>query len=105
MEEIKTIKQELTAMDHRLNDMEETIDSIDKKLTQVVEAILGNPLTQQGGFVKDITQLEDRINKLEEKQEKYDTFRNKVVWTTMILLGLGYFLKEIIEIYSYLKDV
>ena len=35
-------KQELKNMDHRLDEMEEKMTSIDAKLTQVVDAILGN---------------------------------------------------------------
>ena len=36
------VKQDLKNMDHRLNEMEEKMTSIDTKLTQVVDAILGN---------------------------------------------------------------
>ena len=54
-------------MDQRLYDMEEKINSIDTKLTQVIDAILGNPLTKQGGFVKDIEFLEEKIAELEKK--------------------------------------
>ena len=46
--------------------MEEKIDSINTKLTQVVDAILGNPLTKQGGFVHDIEILKQKIEDLEK---------------------------------------
>jgi len=51
------VKQELKNMDHRLDEMEEKMNSIDTKLTQVVDAILGNSLTKTGGFVNDIDEL------------------------------------------------
>ena len=44
------INNELKSMDQRLYDLEEKMSSIDGKLTQVVDAILGNPLTKSGGF-------------------------------------------------------
>ena len=40
------INNELKSMDQRLYDLEEKMSSIDGKLTQVVDAILGNPLTK-----------------------------------------------------------
>lgn len=56
----KQVKQELKNMDHRLDEMEEKMTSIDTKLTQVVDAILGNSLTKTGGFVNDIDQLKKK---------------------------------------------
>ena len=53
------VKEELSQMEARLTEMEEKIDAIDKKLNQVIEAILGNPLTKSGGFIKDIDILEE----------------------------------------------
>lgn len=79
------VKSELKSMDQRLYDMEEKINSIDTKLTQVIDAILGNPLTKQGGFVKDIEYLEDKIADLEKKVEKHDDFKKKVYWAAAII--------------------
>ena len=56
-------KEELAQMDLRLTEMEEKINSIDTKLTQVVDAILGNPLTKTGGFIHDIEILKQKIDK------------------------------------------
>jgi hypothetical protein len=42
----ESVKQELKSMDQRLYDLEEKMNSIDNKLTQVIEAIMGNPLTK-----------------------------------------------------------
>ncbi len=79
------VKQELKSMDQRLYDMEEKINSIDTKLTQVIDAILGNPLTKQGGFVKDIEYLEDKIADLEKKVERQEEFKKKVYWAAAII--------------------
>ena len=79
------VKQELKSMDQRLYDMEEKIVSIDTKLTQVVDAILGNPLTKQGGFINDIEYLEKKIEELEKKVEKHEEFKKKVYWAAAII--------------------
>lgn len=96
------VKSELKSMDQRLYDMEEKIVSIDTKLTQVVDAILGNPLTKQGGFVKDIESLEEKIKDLEKKVEKHEEFKKKVYWAAAIIgalvIGAEYLTKIISNI-------
>ena len=76
---------DLQNMDARLTELEEKIDDINTKLTQVVDAILGNPLTKTGGFMHDIEIMKDKIDKLEKEQDKQKSFRNRVYWT----LGIG----------------
>ena len=53
----------------RLFELEERIASIDTKLTQVVDAILGNPLTKTGGFINDIQTLKIKMEELEDFEE------------------------------------
>ena len=93
------VKSELKSMDQRLYDMEEKIASIDTKLTQVVDAILGNRLTKTGGFVKDIQSLEEKIKTLESKVEKHEDFKKKVYWAAAIIgalvVGAEYIVKII----------
>jgi hypothetical protein len=69
------VEKELKSMDQRLYDLEEKMTSIDTKLTQVVDAILGNALTKSGGFVKDIDDLKDKIK--DYYVQDYDTFFNE----------------------------
>ena len=69
------VKQELKNMDHRLYELEEKITSIDTKLSQVVDAILGNSLTKTGGFVNDIDELKKKIDILEEQVKKQEEFK------------------------------
>ena len=82
------VKEELKSMDQRLYDMEEKIGSIDTKLTQVVDAILGNPLTKTGGFINNMETLESKIAKLEKQVEKHEDFKKKVYWARGILLNI-----------------
>ena len=105
MEQIfeEQVKQELKSMDQRLYDMEEKIGSIDTKLTQVVDAILGNPLTKSGGFVKDVDALKEKIATLEKKVEKHEDFKKKVYWAVAIIGALLLIGQYITNIYSNVK--
>lgn len=98
------VKDELKSMDQRLYDMEEKIASIDTKLTQVVDAILGNPLTKAGGFVKDVDALQKKINELEKKVEKHEDFKKKVYWAVAIIGALLLLGQYITNIYSNVKQ-
>jgi len=98
-----SFKQDLQNMDIRLTEMEEKIDAIDKKLTQVVDAILGNPLTKTGGFVHDIDILKSKIEELERKQLRYESFKNRVSWTVGIIMGVAMVLQYVVSIYTGLK--
>jgi hypothetical protein len=97
------VKDELKSMDQRLYDMEEKIVSIDTKLTQVVDAILGNPLTKTGGFISDIDSLQKKISELEKKVEKHEDFKKKVYWAIGILGSLLLLGQYISSIYSNIK--
>jgi tetrahydromethanopterin S-methyltransferase subunit G len=83
------INNELKSMDQRLYDLEEKMSSIDSKLTQVVDAILGNPLTKSGGFVDKIEVLEEKITLMEKKIEKQEEFRRRITWTIGIVVAIA----------------
>jgi tetrahydromethanopterin S-methyltransferase subunit G len=87
-------------MDQRLYDLEEKMTSIDGKLTQVVDAILGNALTKTGGFVADITELKERIKDLETKLQKQEEFKKRFTWTVGIIIGVGVLLQYISTLYK-----
>lgn len=90
-------------MEHRLTEMEEKIDGIDSKLTQVIDAILGNRLTKTGGFMNDIEVLKEKISTLEKKQEKDDEFKKKLVWTVSIVVAIGVAIQYFLDLYSHMK--
>jgi predicted nucleic acid-binding Zn-ribbon protein len=94
---------ELKAMDLRLTEMEEKIDSIDKKLSQVIDAILGNSLTKTGGFIEEIQLLKDKIVRLEKKQEQHEEFKKKFSWGVGIIVTLGILIQYGLNIYLNLK--
>jgi prefoldin subunit 5 len=101
--ENEVFKEELDKMEIRLSDMEDKLDRLDEKLTQVVDAILGNPLTKQGGFMHDIELLKSKIEDLEKKQLRYESFKNKVSWTVGLVMGAAMLLQYIISIYTNIK--
>ena len=87
-------------MDLRLTEMEEKIDGIDVKLTQVVDAILGNPLTKAGGLLNDIATMKSQIEQLQKKQREYDDFKKRTLWTVAVIVALGAILQYVTQIYS-----
>jgi hypothetical protein len=94
---------ELTQMEQRLSEMEEKIDAIDTKLTQVVDAILGNPLTKTGGFVDEIKVLKEKVEVIERKQEHTEEFKKRVLWTVGIIVTLALIIQYVLNIYSNIK--
>ena len=94
------VKKELKNMDQRLYDLEEKMTSIDTKLSQVVDAILGNPLTKSGGFIKDIEIMKEKIQELENKLQYQEEFKKKITWTVAIVVTVALILEYFINIYS-----
>jgi uncharacterized coiled-coil protein SlyX len=97
------VEKELKSMDQRLYDLEEKMTSIDTKLSQVVDAILGNALTKSGGFVKDIEDLKIKIKDLETKLAKQEEFKKRFTWTIGIIVAAGAFIQYIANVYSKIK--
>lgn len=103
MEE-QAIKHELSQMDARLTEMEEKITSIDTKLTQVVDAILGNPLTRTGGFLDNIKIMEQRLESVERKQRGFEEFKKKLIWTVGIIVGAALIIEYFLKIYISVRN-
>jgi hypothetical protein len=96
-------KQEMQTMDNRLTDMEEKMNSIDTKLTQVVDAILGNPLTQSGGFAKELKDMRIELDKLKDQVKDHDDFKKRVYWTGAIVASIVLLIQYFSNIYSNIK--
>jgi archaellum component FlaC len=99
----QSVKDELKSMDQRLYDLEEKMISIDNKLTQVIEAIMGNPLTKAGGVVNSIELLEKKIKGLEEKVEKQEEFKKRLTWTVGLILAAAMIIQYLLDLYSHIK--
>jgi len=94
------INKELKSMDQRLYELEEKMTSIDTKLSQVVDAILGNPLTKTGGFNEDLSTMKKKIEILEKKVEKQEEFKNRIAWITGIIVTVLLLVDQIGNIYN-----
>jgi hypothetical protein len=99
----ESVNQELKSMDQRLYDLEEKMTSIDTKLTQVVDAILGNPLTKTGGFINDIEILKLEIKSLKQKVAEQEDFKKRVYWVAAIVAFIVVAAQYISSIYSNIK--
>jgi hypothetical protein len=97
------LKDYLKPMEDRLTEMEEKIDIINTKLTQVVDAILGNPLTKVGGLIQDIDVMKDKIEKLERSQINYENFKNRIYWTIGIFIAVAAIIQYITTVYRNIK--
>jgi tetrahydromethanopterin S-methyltransferase subunit G len=97
------VEKELKNMDQRLHDLEEKMTSIDGKLTQVVDAILGNALTKTGGFVADLNELKAKIKDLEDKIQKQEEFKKRFTWTIGIIIAVGAIIQYISVVYKNVK--
>lgn len=81
----------------KIEEVDGKIDAMSDKLTQVVNAILGNPLTKQGGFVDDLNMLKVEVQKLKD-------FKNRLIWTSggivaliIVLFSIIRYLTELIK--------
>ena len=99
----KQVEKELKSMDQRLYDLEEKMTSIDTKLTQVVDAILGNALTKTGGFVADLSELKTKIKDLEDKIQKQEEFKKRFTWTVGLIIAIGAILQYLSTLYKNIK--
>lgn len=94
----------ISEIEHKFKDLDQKILTIDIKITQVVEAILGNSLTKQGGFIEDMVDMKNRIAQLEKKIEVQEDFRKKFLWTVILLTSLGAMVQFVVHIYTKTKE-
>jgi hypothetical protein len=90
-------------MEARLTELEEKIDNIDGKLNQVIDAIMGNSLTKQGGFINDIELLNEKYKELELKTRRLESFKNRVYWTVGVGATALLLIQYLTTIYSNVK--
>ena len=90
-------------MNERLLELEEKMTSIDTKLTQVVDAILGNPLTKTGGFINDIKELQSKVKEFEEKLEKHEEFKKRFSWTIGLVIVIAAIIQYFTNLYYNIK--
>lgn len=98
------VNKGLIGMDQRLYELEEKMISIDQKLTQVVEAMLGNSLTKAGGFIKELDSLKGEISDLKDKVKKQEEFKQRIIWTIGIIVSIALTLQYLTSLYIKLQQ-
>jgi len=95
--EILLMKDRLTTMEEKLNDVESKLDSVDKKLSQVIDALIGNKLTQSNGLVADVKEIGELVDKHELLLNKF-----KWMWIGVVSVStiIGFFIKFLLEHFS-----
>jgi len=92
--EITLMESRISKMEEKLNDVESKLDSVDKKLNQVIDALIGNKLTQSNGLVADVKEIGDLV-------DSHEAFLNKTKWIWIGVVSvstiIGFFLKFLIE--------
>ena len=96
------VSNNLKNMDDRLCKMEEKMNTINNSLNQVVAAILGNPLTKQGGLMEEIELIKkeveylkqnacdkEEIKILQSRADKAEKFRDRIGWTVMVIIAIA----------------
>lgn len=99
----ESVLEDIKNMDQRLTELEEKIDDINTKLTQVVDAILGNPLTKTGGFISDISVLKEKLEILEKKVARQEDFKKKIYWVGGVAAAILVAIQYLTNIYANVK--
>lgn len=86
----------------RLSHLEEQLRSMDNKLSKVVDALVGNDLTKQGGVVAQIAVLEEKIKMLEKDLDKEKEFRKKIIYGLTAIVTLFTAITYILTNYNFI---
>lgn len=93
------VKQDFKIMEKNFAEFEGRFASIDTKLTQVVDALLGNSLTKEGGLVNDYKNLKREVKILQDKVAVQESFKSKILWGISIITIIALVLKYIADMY------
>jgi glutamate/tyrosine decarboxylase-like PLP-dependent enzyme len=95
--EITLMENRLTTMENKLNDVESKLDALDGKMSQVIDAIIGNKLTKSNGLADDIREIGELADKHEEILKK-----TKWLWIGVVSVStvIGFILKIVLEFFA-----
>jgi hypothetical protein len=95
--EITLMEKRLTTMEDKLNDVESKLDALDGKMSQVIDAIIGNKLTKSNGLADDVREIGELADKHEEIIK-----RAKWLWIGVVSVStiIGFILKIILEFFA-----
>lgn len=108
MEEIKELKEQFGYLEGK-------VEEYGDKLNIILQAITGNPLTRDGGMVKDMENLNGKVENLDKRMEKKfdevdarleatELFQKRMSWTwTIIVFGVSVLTGLISLLIAYLS--
>lgn len=89
-------QSELKKMEERLDELEVKIDSIDSKLSRVMDALVGNPILKSDGLVS-------RFEKQEAEVQELKDFKKKILYSVSAIVMIGLLLDFLIRVYVNLS--
>jgi uncharacterized protein Yka (UPF0111/DUF47 family) len=89
-------QSELKKMEDRLEDLEVKIDSIDSKLSRVMDALVGNPILRSDGIV-------GRIEKQDKEVQELKDFKKKILYGVGAIVMSGLLIDFLIRLYLTIK--
>lgn len=90
------LQLKLGKMEERLDELEIKIDSIDSKLSTVIDALVGNKILKSDGLVS-------RLEKFEKELQELKEFKNKILYGVAAIVSLGVALDFLLKTYLNLK--
>jgi len=90
------LQLKLGKMEERLDELEIKIDSIDSKLSTVIDALVGNKILKSDGLVSRLEKFEKELTELKE-------FKNKILYGVAAIVSVGLFLDFLLKTYLNLK--
>lgn len=94
---------ELKKMEDRLDELEVKIDSIDSKLSRVMDALVGNPILKSDGLVGRFDRYDSELKRIEEELSELKDFRKKILYGVAGIVTVGLVIEAFIRMYANLK--
>lgn len=94
---------ELKKMEDRLEELEVKIDSIDSKLSRVMDALVGNPILKSDGLVNRIDKYDKEFERIEKEIGELKEFKKKILYGVAAIVGVGLIIESFIRVYANLK--
>lgn len=94
---------ELKKMEDRLDELEVKIDSIDSKLSRVMDALVGNPILKSDGLVGRFDKYDSELKRIENEISELKDFRKKILYGVAGIVTVGLVIESFIRMYVSLK--
>lgn len=96
-------QSELKRMENRLDELEVKIDSIDSKLSRVMDALVGNPILKSDGLVGKFDKYDTELKRMETEISELKDFKKRILYGVAAIVSVGLILDAFIRAYANLK--